>query len=347
MKKLISLVLLFCLLLAAVGAWVVFGSGTTFLQKQKVLLIYPGNTNEKALTLLLQKEEIVNNLWAFKLIASQLGVWQKIMPGRYEILRGESLFTLAKKLKNNQQSPVKLVINKLRLPADLAKIVAQHFMADSLSTIQFLTNPDSIAQFNVDTNTLMTMVIPNTYNVYWTTPVNEILTRLNKEKNTFWDKNERLQKAAAMSLTPVQVYTIASIVEEETNKNDEKGNVASVYINRYNKGMPLGADPTIKFALKDFKMKRIYFKDLMVQSPYNTYRNKGLPPGPICTPSVKTIDAVLSAPATDYLFFVAKSDFSGYHSFSENFAEHKRKAAEYQKALNEMIIRKQKANQPL
>ncbi len=347
MKKLISLVLLFCLLLAAVGAWVVFGSGTTFLQKQKVLLIYPANTNEKALTLLLQKEEIVNNLWAFKLIASQLGVWQKIMPGRYEILRGESLFTLAKKLKNNQQSPVKLVINKLRLPADLAKIVGQQFMADSLSTIQFLTNPDSIAQFNVDTNTLMTMVIPNTYNVYWTTPVNEILTRLNKEKNTFWDKSERLQKAAAMSLTPVQVYTIASIVEEETNKNDEKGNVASVYINRYNKGMPLGADPTIKFALKDFKMKRIYFKDLMVQSPYNTYRNKGLPPGPICTPSVKTIDAVLSAPATDYLFFVAKSDFSGYHSFSENFAEHKRKAAEYQKALNEMIIRKQKANQPL
>ena len=144
-----------------------------------------------------------------------------------------------------------------------------------------------------------------------------------------------------------QVYTIASIVEEETNKNDEKGNVASVYINRYHKGMPLGADPTIKFALKDFSLKRIYFKHLSVQSPFNTYRNKGLPPGPICTPSTKTIDAVLNAPKTDYLFFVAKSNFNGYHTFSTTYAEHKKNAGIYQKALDELILRKQKAKENL
>jgi UPF0755 protein len=206
-------------------------------------------------------------------------------------------------------------------------------------------NPDSLSRFNVDTNTAMTMVIPNTYNIYWNSSVNGIFERLNSEKEAFWNKNQRMEKAGQMSFTPNQVYTIASIVEEETNKHDEKGNVASVYINRYLRGMPLGADPTIKFALKDFGLKRIYYKHLEVASPYNTYRNAGLPPGPIATPSPKTIDAVLDAPKTDYLFFVAKSDFSGYHTFSRNFAEHKKYAAEYQKKLDELILRKQKAQQ--
>ena len=136
------------------------------------------------------------------------------------------------------------------------------------------------------------------------------------------------------------MYTLASIVEEETNKNDEKGNIASVYINRLHRGVKLMADPTIKFALKNFSLKRIYTGYLAVQSPYNTYKNPGLPPGPICTPQAVTIDAVLNAPRTDYLFFVAKSDFSGYHQFTTNFAEHKKYAELYQQALNDMLARK-------
>jgi UPF0755 protein len=133
------------------------------------------------------------------------------------------------------------------------------------------------------------------------------------------------------------VYTLASIVEEETNKNDEKGNIASVYMNRLGNGMPLAADPTIKFALKNFGLKRIYFGNLATPSPYNTYINKGLPPGPICTPQIVTIDAVLNMPRTDYLFFVARSDFSGYHQFTNNFAEHEKYARLYQDALNEWM----------
>jgi UPF0755 protein len=164
---------------------------------------------------------------------------------------------------------------------------------------------------------------------------------LKSEATTFWEKNDRKGQAAELGLTPQQVYTIASIVEEETNKQDEKGNIASVYINRLNKGMPLGADPTVKFALKDFGLKRILYQHLQVASPYNTYRNQGLPPGPICTPSSKTIDAVLKAPKTDYLFFVAKSDFSGYHSFATNFADHIKLAKEYQRALDEYLEKKQ------
>jgi len=175
----------------------------------------------------------------------------------------------------------------------------------------------------------------------WNSRTGRILQRLKTEQENFWKRNNRLEKAKALGFTPNQVYTIASIVEEETNKQDEKGNIASVYINRYEKGMRLGADPTVKFALKDFGLKRIYEKHLQVVSPYNTYKVAGLPPGPICTPSSKTIDAVLSAPKTDYMFFVAKSDFSGHHTFSSNYAEHLQHAKEYQKALDEMILRKQ------
>jgi UPF0755 protein len=190
----------------------------------------------------------------------------------------------------------------------------------------------------------MTLVIPNTYTMFWNTKTSRILQRLKTEKENFWEKNNRLKKASDLGFTPEQVYTIASIVEEETNKQDEKGNVASVYINRYEKGMRLGADPTVKFALQDFGLKRIYQKHLQVQSPYNTYRVSGLPPGPICSPSSKTIDAVLNAPETDYLFFVAKSDFSGYHTFSTSYAEHLLHAKEYQKALDELMLHKQNSS---
>jgi UPF0755 protein len=203
--------------------------------------------------------------------------------------------------------------------------------------IHFLSNSDSLINLGVDTNSLMTLIIPNTYFFNRNTSVKNILLRLKSEQEKFWQKNDREQKAAALNLTPAQVYTLASIVEEETNKNDEKGNVASVYINRLNNGMPLAADPTIKFALKNFALKRIYYGYLATPSPYNTYINKGLPPGPICTPQAVTIDAVLNAPRTDYLFFVAKSDFSGYHQFTSNFAEHEKYAKQYQEALNEWM----------
>jgi UPF0755 protein len=244
-------------------------------------------------------------------------------------------------LRNNNQSPVNLVINKLRTPQDLAKIIGRNFETDSSDVIAYLENKDSLSKYDVDENTLMSLVIPDTYSFLWTTTVQKILKRLHSEQESFWTKNNRMQKAERLGFTTKQVYTIASIVEEETNKHDEKGNIASVYINRFKKGMPLGADPTIKFALKDFSLKRIYNKHLQVASPFNTYRNQGLPPGPICTPSAKTIDAVLNAPQTDYLFFVAKSDFSGYHTFATNYTDHLKFAREYQKALDEYLLRKQ------
>jgi UPF0755 protein len=214
-------------------------------------------------------------------------------------------------------------------------MIGKQFAIDSAMASAFLNSNDSLKRFGVDTNTMMTLVIPNTYTYYWNTSVRKILTKLSEEKEKFWRKSDRLQKASNSGLTAEQIYTLASIVEEETNKHDEKGQVASVYINRLNSGMPLGADPTIKFALKDFGLKRIYHKHLEVVSPYNTYRNQGLPPGPICTPSPTTIDKVLEAPKTGYYYFVAKIDGSGYHHFSTTFEEHKKYASQYHQTQNE------------
>ena len=347
MKRMLLILSGLLLLIAIICAWLLFGSGTAFNEKSKSLYVYTGKATKQAVLQGLEEGNFLKRLSVFSIVANRLDVWARLKPGKYEIEKGTSILSIAKMLRNNQQTPVKLVINKLRTVENMAHLVGKNFEIDSTQVLSFLQNTDSLAKLGVDTNTVLTFIIPNTYEFYWSTSTGKIFKKLSDERDAFWKRNNRTEKAAAMELTPNQVYTIASIVEEETNKNDEKGNVASVYINRYHKGMPLGADPTIKFALKDFSLKRIYFKHLSVQSPFNTYRNKGLPPGPICTPSTKTIDAVLNAPKTDYLFFVAKSNFNGYHTFSTTYAEHKKNAGIYQKALDELILRKQKAKENL
>lgn len=342
MKKIVIVIIALLIIAAGIAAWLILGPATSFAEKTKYLYIATGNAGRTAVMDSLKANNILSNPAIFDKVAAQMNVWAKAKPGRYKIKRGQSIFSILKMIRNNDQSPVNLVINKLRTTEEFARIVGKHFEVDSSTAISFLKNSDSIATFKVDENTLMTLIIPDTYSILWTTSVPGILKRLQAEQKNFWNKKNRLQKAESLGLTPEQVYTIASIVEEETNKHDEKGNIASVYINRYRKGMPLGADPTVKFALKDFTIKRIYHKHLQVASPYNTYRNAGLPPGPICTPSPITIDAVLNAPKTDYIFFVAKSDFSGYHTFATNYTDHLKYAKEYQKALDDYLEKKQK-----
>lgn len=342
MKRLLTLLLVMVLLAAGVLAWLLFTPATEFQNKSAYLYVYEDSSSARTQVMQqLGSKHLVRSKGLLDLLAKQLGVWPRLKSGRYEIANGQSIFGIVRMLRNNKQSPVKLVINKLRTREDLAKILSRNFSADSVTVLSFLSNNDSLHQFGVDTNTLMTLIIPDTYIFNWNTPVKKILLRLQDASTAFWKKENRLQKAAALNLTPEQVYTLASIVEEETNYNPEKGNIASVYLNRLNKNMALGADPTIKFALKDFSLKRIYFGYLTVNSPYNTYRNKGLPPGPICTPSVATLDAVLNQPKTDYLFFVASSEFNGTHHFSTNYAEHEQYAKAYQKALDEYLARKQ------
>jgi UPF0755 protein len=341
MKKKPGYIVVIILLGVILCVWLVFGSATAFETKSKYIYVRDtGNIKEQVMRQL-DTGHIVRFTGVFNLVASNAGVWQRLKPGRFEVKKSENILNIVRTLRNNTQSPVRFTIIKLRLKEDLARQIAKNFSTDSLTAIRFLDNNDSLQQLDLDTNTVMSMIIPDTYLIKWNTSLKNILKKLKSDNETFWKKNDRLKKAQQQGLTPLQVYTIASIIEEETNKKDEKGNIASVYINRLNKDMPLQADPTIKYALRDFSIKRIYYDYLKVESPYNTYRYKGLPPGPVCTPSQATIDAVLDAPKTDYLYFVAKSDFSGYHHFSNNYTEHEQYAKAYQKALDSLIAKKQ------
>ncbi len=340
MKKAILVIIIVLIVVSGIFAWLILAPATTFASEKKYLYIREKNLPEEQVMRQIDTGNIIRSSGIFYMAANALHVWERIRPGRFEVAKGQSILDIVRTLRNNNQSPVKLTIKKLRIREDFARLIGKNFSTDSLSALRFLNNPDSLEIIDRDTNTLFTVIIPNTYFFNWNTSVRNILLRLKEEEEKFWAKENRLTKARNKNLTKTQVYTLASIVEEETNKNDEKENIASVYYNRLQKGMPLGADPTIKFALKDFGLKRIYFKHLNVSSPYNTYRNKGLPPGPISTPSISSIDAVLNAPPTGYLFFVAKSDFSGYHHFSTTYAEHTQYAKLYQQALNELILKK-------
>ena len=322
----------------AFATWKVFGPAINNPGK-KFLYIKTGSNYQQVKDSLIENEFLTGNFW-FDKIAGYVDYPQKVKAGKYKIPDGMSLYHLIKMLRSGKQVPVNLVITKLRTKEDFAKKIAANFESDSLTAINFLNNEEALHEFDVDTNTVMTDVIPNTYTYQWNTSVKNIFAKLDKEEKKFWNK-ERLEKAQRLHLSPKQIYILASIVEEETNKADDKGKVASVYINRLRKGMKLAADPTVKFAMKDFELKRIYHKHLGFVSPYNTYLNAGLPPGPICTPSIKTIDAVLDSLETDYLFFVARSDFSGYSDFASTYQQHQLFARAYQKALDSLIRSKQ------
>jgi UPF0755 protein len=339
-RKVILFILLIIALIFIYSLWNVFGP-VIHSPDKKFLYIKTGSNYENVKENLVKNKILKNTFW-FDKIAQYAGYPEKVKAGKYKVENGMSLYHLIKMLGTGKQVPVNLVITKLRTKEDLAKKIASNFETDSLTIINFLNNEDSLQQFDVDTNTVMTDVIPNTYTYTWNTSFKNIFKKLYREKQKFWN-DERQQKAARLGLSPKQVYTLASIVEEETNKQDDKGKIASVYVNRLKKGMKLAADPTVKFALKDFGLKRIYEKHLGFASPYNTYQNTGLPPGPICTPSIKTIDAVLNSPETDYLFFVARADFSGYSDFASSYEQHQVYAKAYQQALDSVIKLKQES----
>jgi len=246
-------------------------------------------------------------------------------------------------LKRGKQEPVRFIITKLRTVQDLAAKMGKNLEQDSAASLAVLRDISYLKTLGLDTNTVMTAVIPNTYNINWTNTPKEVLTRLKQESDKFWN-DEREKKLATKGLTKKQAYILASIVEEETNSKKDKPIIASVYINRVNKGMRLEADPTVKFAMKNFGLKRTMYSHLKYQSPYNTYQNTGIPPGPICTPSINTIDAVLAAPQTKFIFFVADPSLDGSSNFAETYAEHKLNARAYQNALDAYLIKKNKAN---
>jgi UPF0755 protein len=277
-------------------------------------------------------------LTAFNTLARTMHYSDHIKTGRYAIPTNTSVITIFRNLKNGHQEPVRLTIPESRTMDRLAGALSRKLMLDSATVAILLRDSTFCAQQGHDTATIPCLFVPDTYEVYWNTSLDHLLKRLKKEHDHFWE-GERTAKAQALGLKPDEVCTIASIIDEETANNGEKPMIAGMYLNRLKKGMPLQADPTIKFALKDFALKRIYHDMLRYDSPYNTYKNVGLPPGPIKIASVAGIDAVLNRVDHDYLYMCAKEDFSGTHNFAKTYQEHLRNAAKYAQALNKRGIK--------
>ncbi|HEU4632956.1 MAG TPA: endolytic transglycosylase MltG [Flavisolibacter sp.] len=340
MKKIFLGLVLLLIIGGGIIVWLFLGAATGFSSSKEVLYIRTHAATRQAVLDSLHKNKIITNTSTFNWLARQLDLWKRLKPGKYDIKKGSSVLSIVRMLRNGRQTPVNLVITKLRTKEDLARLTGNKFEFDSLQMIAFLNNNDSLQKFDVDSATAMSIILPDTYTYFWNTTPSLVFKKWNDESKKYWT-GSRKQKAQQHGLTPTQVYILASIIEEETTNNAEKGTIASVYLNRMKIGMPLQADPTVKFALKDFGLKRIYEKHTQVESAYNTYRNKGLPPGPICTPSKKTIEAVLNAPQTSYLYFVARPDVRETHDFSETYEEHLKKARSYHLELN----RRDSANQ--
>lgn len=292
---------------------------------------YPNLINQ------IETADLLNSWTGFEMLAEKMNLPNNIHPGHYIITAKESNIDFIRKLRGAHQQPVNVTFNKHRTVEDLAGVISQQIEPDSTTFVALLNDANYLKKLNLDTATVLSKFIPNTYEVYWNIDAEKFIKKMLKAADDFWD-DKRLAKASDLNLNSLEVITLASIVEEETNKYDEQPRVAGVYLNRLKKGWHLQADPTVKFAVNDFALKRILNKHLAIDSPYNTYKVIGLPPGPICLPSTKTIDAVLNAEKHSYMYFCAKEDFSGYHNFSQTLAGHNANARKYHKALNKRKI---------
>ncbi len=276
---------------------------------------------------------------SLRFMAKLMDYDELVKPGRYKIENGWGNRQLIGVLRLGEQSPLKLTFNNIRLRSQLAEKLAAAVEPSAEEIDSLLNDQEYLQTLGFDTTTVVSMFIPNTYEVYWTITAPELMQRMKTEYDRFWTA-ERKAKAEKMGLSPKEVSTLASIVQAETIKNDEKPRVAGVYLNRLQKGMKLEADPTVVYAVRDFTIRRVLNVHLQHDSPYNTYRYAGLPPGPINVPDISSIDAVLNPEQHKYIYFCAKEDFSGYHSFAVTHAEHIANARRYQRALTQRNILK-------
>lgn len=285
----------------------------------------------------IDKHHIVRNKETFAKAVQKQGYGSKIHSGRYVFSKGMSNKYMVSMLRLGWQKPVRVTFNSLRLPQQLAARISQQIEADSVTLLRALISDSTAHTYGFDNKTFMCMFVPNTYEVYWNTTIPDFLDRMCDEYNKFWNA-DRSAKAVGLGLTKVEVSILASIVQEETQSRKERPMIARVYMNRLQKQMPLQACPTAKFALGDFTIRRVLQRHTEVESPYNTYKHRGLPPGPINNPEIGAIDAVLNAPKNNYLYFCANPDFSGTHIFSTTFAEHNRYANKYQTELDKRRV---------
>lgn len=306
--------------------------------KEEYLYIPTGSTFEELMQNLGEKE-ILFDTSSFRYVANKEDYADNLKAGKYALKPGMNNRDLLKKLRAGIQEPVKFRFHNLRLKSDFSKHVSTQLETDSASIMELLNNDSLASQYGFDKENFYAMFIPNTYEIWWNTSTEKFFERMHTEYSRFWTE-ERLKKAKAINLSPKEVSILASIVKGEALHNDEMPKIAGLYLNRLQKGILLQADPTVIFAAQDFTIRRVLNKHLAISSPYNTYLNRGLPPGPITLPSIASIDAVLNFQEHDYIYMCAKDDFSGYHNYAKTMAEHLVNARKFQKALDARNIKK-------
>jgi len=338
------LFLLFLLIIAAgivayAGYHVLYKNNVWINNADEVSVFIPTGSGFDDVKSILYSQGIILHRNSFEWVAIQKKYPELIKPGHYVITKGMSNDELINLLRSGEQTPVKVIFNSLRSKEHLARIISLQLEVDSAEIIDLLNDSSYMSKFDLKDPSGLSLFIPNTYEFYWNTRPTQFLERMYSEYQQFWN-NDRRMKAESMGFSIPDVITLASIVEKETAKNDEKDDIAGVYINRLNLGWRLQADPTLIYALNDYSIRRVLNRHKEVDSPYNTYKYGGLPPGPICIPSIASIDAVLNHTDHDYLFFCARDDLSGYHVFAKTSEQHAANARKFQRVLDEMNIRK-------
>lgn len=285
----------------------------------------------------LQKQGYVAHIHSFHLLARFLRYDRRVIPGAYQLKANMSNWEAIRLLRAGIQHPVKLVLHHISTKAELADKITRNLEMRAEDFSRLLNDPTFVGKYGFTTENVMTMFIPNTYEVYWTTTSEALFARMYREYQRFWHA-DRLRRAQHLQMTPQEVAILASIVQSETNKAEEAAIIAGIYINRLRRKYPLQSCPTLLYALGDTSARRVLQKDKLIDSPYNTYKYRGLPPGPISLPTITMIDAVLHYTSHNYLYFSAKEDLSGNHYFTRSFEEHLRNARRYQKVLNQARI---------
>ncbi len=336
LRFIIFVATLICIAIAFYGYRMIFGPNVSCPDTQDQIIHIPSDAQDIDIVIdTLSSRNLIRDKRSIRRVA-QLMKYKKPKSGRYLVKDGWSNKQLISLLRSGRQSPLNLTFNNLRTINELVDYFAHTLELNktdlSADISNFIATEEEYTQENI-----MSLFIPNTYQIYWTTSGEDLLKRFTKERRKFFNE-ERMQKLSVLGLTKSELYTLASIVQKETLVNDEKPRVAGVYLNRLRRGQLLQADPTVVFANGDFEIRRVLNKHLAIDSPYNTYKYSGLPPGPICMPDISSLDAVLNYEKHKYLYFCAKPDNSGRHAFARNLIEHNRNADNYRRFLNKSKI---------
>lgn len=339
LQRLLVLIVLAAAVAGYFGYRAIFNNNVWIPNKTEAFINIPTGADYQTVCNILYSQGIIIHRKSFEFIANKKGYPRQVKAGRYRITPGTNNNELINLLRSGEQTAVDMVFHNIRTKEQLAGVLDKQLETDSTSIINLLNDSVFLKKYDLTPATAVTIFIPNTYKVYWNTSSEKLIDRMHQEYNKFWNESRKTQ-AKLTKLSIEEIVTLASIVEKESNHNDEKPTIAGVYINRLRRAWRLQADPTLVFALGDFNIKRVLNVYKEIDSPYNTYKHTGLPPGPICIPSIASVDAVLNYEDHQYLYFCAKDDMSGYHVFAQNDKEHINNAKKYRAALDKMNIRK-------